>query len=125
MRFMHFDLMHYELSDCTTMSTDELVLQNLVYHEQLIVQISEFDHIPPALKQQQSRLKRLKRDAVNLERQVKSLEAQTQRTKTEHEGLSSSTKRRFVANVAGAAGRKDKFEARVSEKGRCGRGPQN
>ncbi|KAK7055493.1 hypothetical protein R3P38DRAFT_3564496 [Favolaschia claudopus] len=94
------------------MSADELVLQNLVYHEQLIVQISELDHVPPALKQQQNRLKRLKKDAVTLERKVKSLEAQTQRTKTEDEGLIGSTKRRFLANVTG---RKDRFEMRCQE----------
>ncbi|KAJ7630081.1 hypothetical protein DFH06DRAFT_706053 [Mycena polygramma] len=94
------------------MSTRDAILQNATYHAQLLASLSELDHVPSALKEQDSRIASLEEEAGVLVRQIRALECETSK---ERKDLRDSMTRRLAAKFTG---RKEKFEAKASKEER-------
>lgn len=91
------------------------ILENAVYHGDLLSSIAELDYVPSAQTQQAVYLKDLENELRKSEQQAKELSKTTAILREKHQDLHDSTARRLIHKLSGKG---DKFAERESEEER-------
>ncbi|EIW78549.1 hypothetical protein CONPUDRAFT_83920 [Coniophora puteana RWD-64-598 SS2] len=94
------------------MSTVDAIRNGAARHDELIRQIGELDHAPPALQAQQEHVAGLETRLCNVKINIAKFEKKTEREKKEHRDVKDSIVRKLTYRMTGKG---DKFKERITK----------